>query len=259
MRMFKIFIAATVTVAAAAGLTACASFTTSSVRIVLPPIPDTWDKTINITGFRLIYPDTDAEPTEMVCLPDEEVVVELVKWSNVPVLAYPICERGGTLRPAGALFPLHLREDGKLLLSWYNGFSALLFRRLWAVGTVGEAVNSERLLKEIREKAPVNPWNLDLDSMVEALSYCTFHSRIIDTLPDYDVVLTGYTGDWVVSDPFIRSVRADSEGTLRVANLYPGMFHLYDREKAARIDLFIAEKEWYAINDVEGSTEYGSW
>lgn len=264
MRMFTSFIAATtvavvVTAAAAAGLTACASLTESSVMVDLPPIPDVWNNTVDIIGFRLIYPDMNAEPAEIVCLPDEEIVVELMKRNNVPVLAYPICKRGGTLRPAGALFPLHLGEDGKLLLSWYNGFSALLFSRLWAVGTAGEAVNSERLLEEIREKAPVNPWTLDLDSMVEAFSYSTFHSRIIDNLPVYDVVLTGRTGDWVVSDPFVRPVRADSGGTLTVSDLYPGMFHLYDREKGARIDIYIDEKEWYALNDAEGSTEYGSW
>ncbi len=216
------------------------------VRVIIPPAPQAWLGELGALRFAVFSADGDgvlgwrAEAAEGAA----SVLLSCSKRGNTPVLAYPwSAAQGtaavrGTLRPAGGLFPLHLRQGAdapELVLSWEDGALAEVFRALCGSGYDAAPVNAGRLAERMRE-AP-DPWVWDVSAIAQDIASGQFSAYDIEGLPVADVRLGAPAGDWLTESPFRPAVAAGQDGTLILEGLGFGLHSLFSLGR--RMDFYL--------------------
>jgi len=235
-------------------LTACDLLTeTRSLTVALPDPPPHWAGRLAVRSFAVGYIDEDGRRAERIVAGDaRELEIRVLKGFVVPITARPLVdgtERAGPPRlpPAGALYPKDAGAGGVVELSWRHGFTADLMLDLADAGLDLEFVNTERLGREIDERAGDDPFRLDRDHIARSLLSGRFRVTDIRARPVREVSLRmgsgGTSSDrWFTESPFSPLYTADDDGNLRIS-LTHGFHHLFHAAQPVRCDVYLDETE----------------
>ncbi len=221
--------------AAAIVLVSCALGPSVRITVLLPPLPDAWRAAFPRIDCLLVYPDSSGEVRRTHAAGWESPqVIDCAKEGNAAVLAFPLLpsdadrDQPGVLRPAGGIFPDSVHEAQglpSLELTWTDGAVARVSAALRSAGLDTSLFNITRLAGEMRETQ--DPWDLDLDTLMERIVSGGFSVYDIDPLPRRDVRVAVGTGCWVMESPFRAAATADAEGVLDLPGLSTGLHELF--------------------------------
>ena len=249
-------------VGAAVFLFSCCCFSgTTEVTLSLPQLPSAWKQNLGEPEVVYVFPSVSEEDGDfkIVTLPQwhTPLNIRVPKENNLPVLAYPQYQ-GVKMKPAGGIVPNDVTEEKYVLLSWEHGFIAELLKRLYYTSHSAAVINIDRLTKEIGEKSE-DPWAVDMDRIAESLQFACFSANAVDVKETGSFSIDAAPGKWISSNPFMYPCTADKNGLLSLDALYPGFHRFFKAYGRERIDLFIDDTEYYAVNLYRESTEYGRW
>ena len=91
----------------------------------------------------------------------------------------------GLVPPAGGLYPDQLDAAGILRLSWIDGWSAALLRRLAAAGFGLTSFNCSRFFAEARRRSGGDPWCLDQDAALGLVGGLSFRADALRRRPAF--------------------------------------------------------------------------
>ncbi len=222
------------------------------ITLELPPLPDHWAAAFEIREYKLVYPGADGGLVSVYATADGNTVhVRLFKQYNSFVLAYPVIA-GWEIRlpPAGAVFPLHLASGNRqrLVLTWEAGVTAAVFERLWRQGVDLSCFNSARLQEVIGEKAPEDPWTIDINLIAEQVAAHDFTYYDVKCLPARDVALDVPGGSWFMESPFARTHHNEPGSRLGLETVSYGFHRLFAADGTARFDFYLSEDDCVVVS-----------
>ena len=175
----------------------------AAVRLSLPPVP-AWVAAAYADSafFRIEWIGADGvrkrreQPVNR-----RDSVILLPKLYNSAVLVYLVTPSNGSsaaysLLPGGALFPYHLRADGKLVLSWEAGAAALIMQRITVQTGRPHRYNAPRLHEELLARTDNDPWSVDTESVAEQLLAGAFRVTAIRPAERFAVFIPLPAGRW---------------------------------------------------------------
>jgi hypothetical protein len=234
-----------------AALFGCPAFrTTAPVTVQLPPVPAHWSDTFLAVGFEIRWPGCE---TPIVVPPGvAQVVVALPKRGHLAVLAAPAAAGArGTLRAAGAIYPLHLTESEVLPLAWEDGALASVVARLDRAGAAVELMNVARLGKEMAERAGGDPWALDLERIAAKLAGGEFTATDIRPADAYPVELPLPEGRWFAAAAYAPVFHCDGS-VPPLAELPVGLHAFYRVGSGSRWLVSVQEDGGWFVGQFEG-------
>jgi hypothetical protein len=234
-----------------AALLGCPSFrTTAPVTVRLPPVPAHWSDTFLAVGFEIEWPG--CEKPVVVSPGVGQVVVELPKRGHLAVLAAPAAAGArGTLRVAGAIYPLHLNESEVLPLTWEDGALASVVARLDRAGAAVELLNVGRLGEEMAERAGGDPWALDLERIAAELAGGEFTAVDIRLAEAYPVELPLPQGRWFAAAAYAPLLHCDGS-VAPVVELPAGLHPFYRVGAGTRWLVAVEEGGRWFVGQLDG-------
>ncbi len=146
----------------------------------------------------------------------------------VPVAAVPYVTFGGErcgLRPAGAVYPYHLTAGGELVLSWREGFAASVLLELASRSFPLDGLNVRRFLDDTAAKC-ADPWELDRETLLEAVLSGTANGRAVRRMPGFPVSIQFPDGVWL-PDSVFGEIAVSVNGTLSLERLSAGTHRFF--------------------------------
>ena len=135
------------------------------------------------------------------------------------------------LRPAGAVVPLDIGDDGVLQVTWESGVLATLILDLWRGGANPWLLNTERLDRELRQRAGTDPWSLDRGAILAALQEGEMSVSVIRPRRKHLVSLPLPAGRWIWWDPWATPLHSD--GSTAFSIQLPAGYHLLVHDSGA--------------------------
>jgi hypothetical protein len=135
------------------------------------------------------------------------------------------------LRPAGAVVPLDIGDDGVVQVTWEHGVLATLILDLWRGGANPWLLNIERLDRELRQRAGADPWSLDRGAILAALQEGEMSVSVIRPRRKHLVSLSLPAGRWVWWDPWATPLHSDGSTTFAIQ--LPAGYHLLVHDSGA--------------------------
>jgi hypothetical protein len=186
------------------------------------------------------------------------VELRLPKLSVVPVLAVPeTADPAAVLKPAGAVYPWHLGDDGRLRLDWIYGFacSALMDCGI----SRAQAVNVTKLVNASIERSSGNPWRLDASAVSLAVERGNLTSHSLKLLPTFDVDVHALPGTWISGNPLDSSSRIAVTAFLEFTELPVGIHSFFEIGTGNRVGISVSEDGWVVVDPTREDGSDGSW
>jgi hypothetical protein len=188
-----------------------------SYRLVLPAIPASWLEVLGEASWYVEWVDEDGDKRSAEVVTGASVSASIMREWSTPVLAWPYWpDKGikhGTMKPAGAIFPLDA-DGGSFKLSWLGGVEAAFYWELAGLASekrlphlfnwprFRELLFSEQLAEEVR----LDPWLADWKSIAAKTAASGFDSRRITAQKRSPVTVDiPADGPWVGVSPFAPS------------------------------------------------------
>lgn len=210
------------------------------IELMLPQIPPEWLEAWGECGFLVVAGRGSGERTSVLVPPGtRSIVVRTDRESVTAVVAFPVWTPGGPLLPAGE----HLRPAGAVIgrggraessagppdggsrrLRFEEGFGAFALLCVSDRGLPLTFFNAERLLREIRERLPEDPWVADIERIVRSLCERSMRADYLKPAATHDVLLTIPDGRWLARSPFADPLT----GGAQVVALPGGVSDLFD-------------------------------
>ena len=239
----------------------------NSFAVTLPSLPSGWRSSLGVDTFQLRYFDGQGRLIDRAVSWDASTIdIEPGKGAVVPILAEP-CVSGSAfdpappksgatsgfsravtaepdlrLRPAGAVAPFDTSEAGTTELTWRRGFACAILLELAQNGISIDGYNCERLLREIDEKAPGDPFDLDRTGIIASMLSGSFRVTDIKFLDRQEIELMPGRGSWFTESPFSSLYETEENEALSLS-LTLGLHHVFDLSGKARFDIQVDEQE----------------
>lgn len=231
-------------------LSGCDFFSHSTqVKLSLPPFPTHWQMAFDNLKYQLILSGPDGERQESI-IPAGSGLVEVCisKKQNSSFLAYPLIgDDEIRLPPAGAIYPLNMGEGNTLTLSWEQGVAALIVFRLIKGGIDLSTFNARRFSDEIMQRGKPDPWNFDIDYIIEKIAMGAFRVTYIKAAPARDIELPVNPGSWFTESPFAGIIEIEEGETLILEAVPLGYHYLFSLSTGEYYSLFLDEDETYIL------------
>ncbi len=216
-------------------ITGCSFFSdTVSVRVTVPEGLFPWERYGAVEKYLIEYPDPLKPERSIVLTVDSGVSslrIDLPKGPFVPVTVSP--DSGG--KPAGAVYPYDMTDDGFLEVSSLRGFAVDVLLSLLPEKTRVEGVNVRKIIEAIEERYSDNPWSLDSEVLRRSIVMGSLSFYSFKSMETADVTVKGCGGRWVPGNPFMEgTVNADAEGNIEVT-VYPGTSAYLDIDSGRRL------------------------
>ena len=196
--------------------------TSTTVRLVLPGTPPRWEAAWGPAQFRISWRSADGwgsldEPIAA----GERVRISVPRLPPVAIRAEAVWTHGGPflapgerLRTAGGVWPAGLGgngsrdERGVVVLTYASGPAAEVAWRLLEAGVDLRRFSLDRLVAEIADKLPDDPWSLDIDRVVSAIAGGAMRVSYVRQVATKELQILAPEGDWHPSSPFAGPFRA---------------------------------------------------
>ncbi len=218
----------------------------ATVEVLLPEPPAHWRAAFPDLTFELRVPDVEGRELSAVArmAGGASALVCVSKTGNTPILAFARGSRTGeALRPAGGIFPLDCGQDASsttMRVTWESGPAASVLFRLAELGCDISLLNAARLRQFLCSRA--DPWDVDLNKIVERLAQGDFSAYDIDQLPARDVAVSLGVGEWFLETPFRTACQVGAGEVLTLKSVSLGTHTLFSVQ-GERIRLSVGERE----------------
>ena len=242
------------------------------LTILFPEPPEHWEGIFSGRTWRLYLPGIMEEP-ETITLPAGSasgLTISVPKTVPLPVLAFPVFGEMVSDRPAGAIHPFQTGELGDLRLSWEDGCGTVLAGlMIERENSLVYSFNFPRFFEELRVRSGGNPWLLDTEVLVSALSYGGFRADKIRLLPCHDLSISmenpasGQSPPglplWTSTNPLESPPFEGRMGILQFKNCSLGLHHYLNTVTRERMTLQIGLEGWKMVLSDQGKTRSGNW
>ena len=218
----------------------------SARAVQLPALPAAWQHFAIVLRLTAVDGRDGTERRLPDAVPGSVVLLPLSSHAATVLVAEPVVvgpagasSRGALieppsalrLRPAGAVVPLDIGDDGVLQVTWEDGVLATLILDLWRGGANPWLVNIERLDRELRQRTGTDPWSLDRGAILAALQAGEMSVSVIRPHRKHLVNLSLPPGRWVWWDPWAAPLH--SNGSTAFAIQLPAGYHLLVHDSGA--------------------------
>jgi hypothetical protein len=232
---------------------------TDTIVVDLPEPPEVWRGVITIEGIVLEYL-VGEDTIGSVSLEPEilSTTLRIPKLSVLPVVAiYHTDAPAAALLPAGAVYPWHLSEDGRLKLEWGHGFISSVF--LSCTPPRAQAVNVARLTDAVAQRSFGNPWILDPSKLRGAIERGQLGSRSLSKLPVFDLAIPSVEGRWISGNPLDPTITESSGSGLVFLSVPQGVHSFFGIDTRERIGVQADLEGWAVVFSSRGVGSTGSW
>jgi hypothetical protein len=187
----------------------------SQYQVILPEIPPDWESVLGKPVWQIEWVDANGNWQKIEAAENHAFSFETCNTKINPVIAYPYWPgkniSAKTFYPAGAMFPLDVRDDA-INLDWQAGIDAQLFVYLSKYNNdearVPEQFDWQRfraLLRSGIEDAEIiaNPWIVDWEEAAQKIAASGFRSSYIKQRDFAEINVTiPESGLWISPSPF---------------------------------------------------------
>ena len=145
----------------------------------------------------------------------DRIALRIPKERPLVVAARPVTDGISPLwsvRPAGAVYAAYEPPPDEVPLTWEEGFSAWYLLRAAEAGIDPEAVNLVRFTEAVRTRGEDRPWDLDLETLGEALAGGTLRIYSFRLSPLVAAEIPLPEGVWYSEYALDAPLAAGSEG-----------------------------------------------
>lgn len=231
-----------------------------------------------VNVWQIDYPSKISDGTPVYSMeifrlsqPSEEgavdIVINIARGVNLPVLAYPVFDSGRGGYPAGGIYPLDV-SGGVLSLDWESGFASEVIKRCAVNSAAVSAFNTAGFKSVIFEKAVEieeendvcgGPWLIDADNIVNRLGYRLFRQSSIVMTDTMTFELPAAEGVWISDNPFYPPVESGGllEVTVPLKRKTCFFKAVSSDDEAGAFSVFFDEKRWCWTDLISGASESG--
>lgn len=188
-------------------------FTSVAVSLMLPPLPDRWETAWGPASFSVSYVSpVGGETLASRIAPESAAVIEVPRVTPIAIVATPVWPAHREVRLAGAaaIWPVADGPRGTrrspLPLRYEDAPAAEVVVRLLAAQVDLRRFNVERLVREIHERLPGDPWRLDVERVVEAIAARGMRASYVRAVEAHETGLVAPPGRWHAPSPFAPPV-----------------------------------------------------
>lgn len=239
------------------------------VTLQFPEVPEKWLGFFDGISWELEAPGVLPEPVKVILAANNGCIrLPLPKDRPVPLLGYPVFQNRERGKPAGAVHPFQTEAGGRIVLSWTDGYGAQIVGILKLNGNLFvDSFNIPRLLQTLPERSDGNPWNINTDVLLSALTWGGFREDRIRVLPAYNLTLSsGFAGSdgrpsgiWVSDNPLAAPAAGGKMGAVCFPELREGVQRFFHTGTGERLVIGLGEDGYTAMLIDGEKTETGTW
>ena len=236
-------------------LVSCSLFDSKSAEVTfrIPELPVEMQQ-LDVTGWRVVVISKD-DRSEFTSR--NSTFKAAVPVSGITaVLAYPVGS-WGALKPAG--FIVHGNLKAHNYLTWDDGFAAECTGFALAAGAGSANFNFTLFQQKLLEKSDGNPWILNRDRIVYALSYGIFNMNYIKKAESHTLSLPlSGTGTWYSGTPGCIQKFEQSGGCINELVITEGENIFINPATGEGITIYADRLTWICISGTTGGLS-GYW
>ena len=236
-------------------LTACSMFESKSAEVTfyIPELPEDMQQ-LEIKGWQVVVTSLDKRKEFTLHGNSFKAVVPVS--GITAVTAYPV-GGWGNLKPAGFIVHGNLKANNHM--TWDNGFAAECIAYSLATGAGSENFNFTLFQKKLLEKSEGNPWILNRDRIIYALSYGIFNMNYIKKAERHTLSLPlPGTGTWCSGTPGCIQQFEQSGGYINNLVITEGENIFINPATGEGITIYADRLTWICISGTTGGLS-GSW
>ena len=236
-------------------LNACSMFESKSAEVTfhIPELPEQMQQ-LEVTGWRVVVTSVDNRK--------EFTTTKNTFKASVPVsgitavLAYPV-GKWGTLKPAGFIVHGNLKVHN--YMAWDDGFAAECTAYSLTAGAGSENFNFTLFQEKLMEKSEGNPWCLNRDRVIYALSYGIFNMNYIKKAESHTLSLPlPGTGTWYSGTPGCIKQFEQHDGYINDLVITEGENIFINPTTGEGITIYADRLTWICISGTTGGLS-GYW
>ncbi|MBR4158937.1 MAG: hypothetical protein IKT97_02625 [Spirochaetia bacterium] len=236
-------------------LAGCSLFESKSAEVTfhIPELPEQM-RQLEVTGWRVVV--TSVDDRKEFTTPKSTFKTSVPVSGITAVTAYPV-GRWRELKPAG--FIVHGNLKAHNYLTWDNGFAAECTAFSLAAGTGSANFNFTLFQQKLMEKSDGNPWCLNRDRIIYALSYGIFNMNYIKKAESHTLSLPlPGTGTWYSGTPGCIQQFEQSGGYINNLVITEGENVFINPATGEGITIYADRLTWICISGTTGGLS-GSW
>ncbi len=237
-------------------LASCNLFDSKSAEVTfhIPPMPEEMQQ-LEVTGWRVVVTSVDDHREFTAC---GNFFKASVPVSGITaVLAYPV-GRWGELKPAG--FIVHGNLSAHNCMTWDEGFAAECTAFFLAAGAGSEDFNFTLFQEKLMEKTEGNPWCLNRDRIIYALSYGIFNMNYIKKSESHtlSIPVPGSDCTWYAGTPGYIKEYEQRDGCIQNLDITEGENVFVNPDTGEGIAIYADRLTWICISGSTGGLS-GTW
>lgn len=212
--------------------------TGEDVRLVFPEPPAQVKQRFGEPAWEIRFSGGGGMPRSVrVPAGASSMSVHIAPGPPVSIACYMVFgEQTDLFFPGGGLFP-HDVDEGGLDLAWEKGFAASFLIRLEEQGYPVANFNSGRFFRETLLRAEGNPWALNEELIIGALTTLSFRADRIKPLPAHPVSLNLPGGIWLPRNLLAPPAQTNEEGLCDLGYMPEGYHRYYRLDGNEKLDI----------------------
>ena len=226
----------------------------TDVTFHIPELPKEMQQ-LEVSGYRVVVTTVDKRREFTANMNSFKASVPVSDITAV--LAYPVGP-WGELKPAGFIVHGNLKTHN--YLAWDNGFAAECTSLSLASGYGSENFNFSMFQQKLIEKSEGNPWILERDKVVYALSYGIFNMNYIKKAESHTLTLPrpGTDCTWYSGTPGYIKKYFQRDGFIQNLDITEEENVFINPETGEGITIYADRLTWICISGTTGGLS-GYW
>lgn len=236
-------------------LASCSMFDSRNAEVTfhIPDLPEEM-RLLEVAGYRMVV--TSVDKHKEFTAKGKSFKASVPVSGITAVLAYPV-GTWGELKPAG--FIVHGNLKAHNCLTWDDGFAAECTGLALASGYGSENFNFTLFQQKLIEKSDGNPWILNRDKIIYALSYGIFNMNYIKKSESHTLSLPlPGTGTWYSGTPGCIQQFEQSGGYINNLVITEGENVFINPATGEGITIYADRLTWICISGSTGGLS-GYW
>ena len=236
-------------------LFSCSLFDSKSAEVTfhIPELPEQMQQ-LKVTGWRVVV--TSVDKRKEFTIRKHEFKASVPVSGITAVTAYPV-GGWGELKPVG--FIVHGNLKAHNYMTWDDGFAAECTAFSLAAGAGSENFNFTLFQEKLMEKSEGNPWCLNRDKVIYALSYGIFNMNYIKKAESHILCLPlPGTGIWYSGTPGCIQQFEQAGGYINDLVIMEGENIFINPATGEGITIYADRLTWICISGTTGGLS-GYW
>ena len=236
--------------------TSCSLFDSKNTEVTfhIPDLPEEMQQ-LEVSGYQVVV--TSVDKHKELTAKGQSFKVSVPVSGITSILAYPV-GTWGKLKPAG--FIVHGNLKAHNCLTWDDGFAAECTGYALNSGYESENFNFTLFQQKLIEKTDGNPWILNRDIIIYALSYGIFNMNYIKKAESHtlSIPVQGPDGTWCSGTPGCIQHFDQAGGYINNLVITEGENIFINPATEEEITIYADRLTWICISGSTGGLS-GSW